>query len=49
MAYLISEEAQDLLSAVKDFCDSEVKEQCKEYDRSGEWRRKCMTKQSRCS
>ena len=37
MAYLISEEAQDLLSAVKDFCDSEVKEQCKEYDRSGEW------------
>ena len=35
MAYLISEEAQDLLSAVKDFCD--VKEQCKEYDRSGEW------------
>ncbi len=37
MAYLISEEAQDLLGAVKDFCDSEVKEQCKEYDRSGEW------------
>ena len=37
MAYLISEEAQELLGAVKEFCEKEVKEQCKEYDRSGEW------------
>lgn len=37
MAYLISEEAKDLLQDVKRFCDNEVKEQCKEYDRSGEW------------
>lgn len=37
MAYLISEEAQDLLQDVKRFCENEVKEQCKEYDRSGEW------------
>lgn len=37
MAYLISEEAQDLLLDVRNFCDKEVKEQCKEYDRTGEW------------
>ncbi|HIZ06349.1 MAG TPA: acyl-CoA dehydrogenase family protein [Candidatus Eubacterium avistercoris] len=37
MAYLISEEAQDLLSDVKNFCDKEVVEQCKEYDVTGEW------------
>lgn len=37
MAYLISEEGQELLGAVKEFCDKEVKEQCKEFDKSGEW------------
>ena len=37
MAYLISEEAQDLLQDVKNFCEKEVVEQCKEYDGSGEW------------
>ncbi|MBP2024727.1 acyl-CoA dehydrogenase family protein [Peptoniphilus stercorisuis] len=37
MAYIISEEAKDLVQDVKNFCDNEVKEQCKEYDRSGEW------------
>ena len=37
MAYLISEEAQDLLADVKKFCENEVKEQCKEYDVTGEW------------
>lgn len=37
MAYLISEEAQELLGAVKEFCDKEVREQAKEYDRTGEW------------
>lgn len=37
MAYLISDEAKDLLQDVKEFCENEVKEQCKEYDRSGEW------------
>lgn len=37
MAYLISEEAQDLLQDVKNFCEKEIMEQCKEYDRTGEW------------
>ncbi|WP_099336232.1 acyl-CoA dehydrogenase family protein [Clostridium cadaveris] len=37
MAYIISEEAKDLLEDVKEFCENEVKEQCKEYDVSGEW------------
>ncbi len=37
MAYLISEEAQDLLQDVKRFCENEVVEQCKEYDRTGEF------------
>lgn len=37
MAYIISEEAQDLLQDVKKFCEKEVIEQCKEYDVSGEW------------
>lgn len=37
MAYLISEEAQDLLQDVKNFCEKEVMEQCKEFDVSGEW------------
>ncbi|MDD4692205.1 MAG: acyl-CoA dehydrogenase family protein [Eubacterium aggregans] len=37
MAYLISDEAKDLLQDVKEFCENEVKEQCKEYDRTGEW------------
>ena len=37
MAYLISEEAKDLLQDVHEFCENEVKEQCKAYDVSGEW------------
>lgn len=37
MAYLISDEAQDLLQDVKNFCEKEVVEACKEYDVSGEW------------
>ncbi|MFR7385174.1 MAG: acyl-CoA dehydrogenase family protein [Anaerostipes sp.] len=37
MAYLISEEAKDLLQDVHEFCENEVKEQCKAYDISGEW------------
>ncbi|MDP0492755.1 MAG: acyl-CoA dehydrogenase family protein [Fusobacterium sp. JB021] len=37
MAYIISDDAKDLLEDVKDFCENEVKEQCKEYDKSGEW------------
>lgn len=37
MAYIISEEGRELLDSVKEFCEKEVKEQCKEYDRSGEW------------
>ncbi|HCC00473.1 MAG TPA: acyl-CoA dehydrogenase [Ruminococcaceae bacterium] len=37
MAYLISDEGAELLESVKEFCKNEVQEQCKEYDRSGEW------------
>lgn len=37
MGYICSEETQELIEAVRDFCEHEVKEQCKEYDRSGEW------------
>lgn len=37
MAYLISDEAKDLLKDIKKFCDNEVREQAKEYDRTGEW------------
>lgn len=37
MAYIISEEAKDLLKDIKNFCDNEVVEQCKEYDKSGEY------------
>lgn len=44
MAYLISEEAQDLLADVKKFCDKEVKEQCKEYDITGEWPKEIYNK-----
>jgi len=39
MAYIIDEEAKDLLCDVRDFCENEVKEQIKEYDVSGEWPR----------
>ncbi|MDR3258598.1 MAG: acyl-CoA dehydrogenase family protein [Fusobacteriaceae bacterium] len=37
MAYIIREDDKDLLAEVKAFCEKEVKEQCKEYDKSGEW------------
>ncbi len=37
MAYLFNEEDLDLYETVKDFCENEIKEQCKEYDVSGEW------------
>lgn len=44
MAYIISEEGQELLGAVKEFCEKEVKEQCKEYDKTGEWPKKIYDK-----
>ena len=37
IAYLISDEAKDLLKDLKKFCDNEVREQAKEFDKSGEW------------
>ena len=37
MAFLINPEDQDLLQTVREFCEKEVKEQCKEFDVSGEW------------
>ena len=37
MAYILDEDGLALVADVKNFCDKEVKEQCKEYDRTGEW------------
>jgi len=37
MAYILDDEAKDLLSDVKDFCLKEVREQVLEADRTGEW------------
>ena len=37
MSYLISEEAKDLLLDVRNFCEKEVVEVCKEADKTGEW------------
>ena len=37
MGYILNDEGKDLLATVKEFCEKEVKEQCKEYDVSGEW------------
>ena len=37
MAYLINPEDQDILDSVREFCDNEIVEQCKEYDVSGEF------------
>ena len=35
--YMISDDAKELLKDVKAFCDSEIREQVKEYDITGEW------------
>lgn len=37
MGYLISSDDLDLLETVRNFCENEVKEDCKPYDVSGEW------------
>ena len=37
MAYFLDEDGMALVADVKNFCDKEVKEQCKEYDVTGEW------------
>lgn len=37
MAYLMNPEDLDLLESAREFCENEIKEQCKEYDVSGEW------------
>ena len=37
MGYILSEEGSELVATVKEFCEKEVKEQCKEFDVSGEW------------
>ena len=44
MAYICTEETQELIDAVREFCDNEVKEQSKEYDRTGEWPQKIYDK-----
>ena len=35
--YILDDDGKDLLATVKEFCEKEVKEQCKEYDVTGEW------------
>ena len=37
MAHILDEDGVALVADVKNFCEKEVKEQCKEYDESGEW------------
>lgn len=37
MAFILDDDGRALVADVKNFCDKEVKEQCKEYDVSGEW------------
>ena len=37
MGYICSEETEELIEAVREFCNHEVREQAKEYDRTGEW------------
>ncbi len=37
MGYILTEEGSELVSTVKEFCEKEVKEQCKSYDVSGEF------------
>ncbi len=37
MAYILDEDGRSLVEDVKKFCDNEVKEQCKEFDVTGEW------------
>ena len=49
MAYLISEEANDLLQDVREFCENEVKEQCKDLTVQENGRKRFMIKRSRCS
>lgn len=49
MAYLISEEAKDLLQDVHEFCENEVKEQCKASTSVENGQKKFMTKPLKCS
>ena len=35
--YILNDEGKDLLATVKEFCEKEVKEQCKEFDATGQW------------
>ncbi len=37
MGYILTEEGKELVATVKEFCENEVKEQCKEFDMSGEF------------
>ena len=37
MGYILTEEGKELVDTVRDFCEKEVKEQCKEFDKSGEF------------
>ncbi len=32
MGYILSEEGSELVSTVREFCENEVKEQCKSFD-----------------
>ena len=53
MAYILDDDGRALVADVKNFCDKEVKEQCKAYDESGEWPKEIYDKAielgTRCS
>ena len=49
MAYLISEEAKDLLQDVHEFCENEVKERVKHTTSVENGQKKFMTKPLKCS
>ncbi|OUN24279.1 acyl-CoA dehydrogenase family protein [Pseudoflavonifractor sp. An85] len=44
MAYIISEDAKELLKDAKEFCQNEIVEQAKQYDITGEWPREIYEK-----
>ena len=48
MGYIYSEETKELVEAVRDFCNKEVKEQCREYDRTGEWPKEIYAQAKDC-
>lgn len=49
MAYLIGEVTKELLETVHEFCEKEVRDLCRECDRSGEVRLDCFGRRWNCN